>query len=163
MNRSNVQLRRQTTLGTDGSTRTSLTGFVNGMKAYVPNIILQKENESEEESIQQFIKEVNAGLRDVTGMTAGGETRTNKAGEEFTTTASCVWGTTFREATAEEKLDMQNRIEKVLTRKAERPEGTPVVDRVSDMKTAIQSRLDKMREAAALTTLATAETEPSLS
>lgn len=168
MVRSDVQLRRKTQMLANGSMQSSLNGFVNGMKAYVPNIILAKENETEEESIQNFIKEVNAGTRNVTGIKEGGEVvswinpKTNTA-ETFTSTGSCIWGTSIQEATAAQKADMELRIQGVLARKLNHPEGTPVIDRVADVVTSVKTRLEAMREAAAATTLAAAQTEPVLS
>jgi len=135
-----VQLKVKTVTLTNGTTRNNLVGFVLGRKAYVPDC----------NSVAEFIADVNAGRRDLTGISEGKEVSnwTNpKTGlvEPFVGTSSCVWGTTSPVQTAAQALEYQKKMDALLARKEGRDTSAPVVDYVQADLQAVTARREAIR------------------
>ncbi len=159
MQKTDVQLRVKTVVMPNGTTQTNLVGYVNGMRAYVPNVLKMKADESEGETIANFIKDVNDGNRDVTGYTEGGadvswlNPRTNQQ-ETFQSSGSCVWGLAVREATASQKLEMQAKLDKLIARKNGTDQVAPRPDAVTELVRDRTNVFTAMRERLATEALA---------
>ncbi len=118
---------------------TALSGVINGMRAFVPSFSTLAE-------FEQAVKDDNIVLA---GVNEGGAERVNGQGEKFVSQTSFTWVRKAAEPTATEKVIMQALLEKTLTR--EKPAER--VDTALALVQGVKSRIELMREQAALAQL----------